>query len=69
MIQKVKALQTDDGDWFVIPEDMVYLWETLETQMVNENYEVQETIDTFYSHFEKYATGGDLNNTQLYAEI
>lgn len=68
-LTKVLAVQTDDGDWYVIPEEMNYFWERLINQMIEENYENQETIDLFERHFGKYATGGCLSLIDLYSYL
>ena len=65
-LKKVAAVQCD-GDWYVIPVEMKDEFSRLsELAEISENYDEQ---DEFNDKFGKYATGGDLNNTQLYAEI
>lgn len=65
-LKKVVAVQCD-GDWYVIPVEMKDEFSRLsELAEESENYDEQ---DEFNDKFGQYATGGDLNNTQLYAEI
>lgn len=63
MIIPARAVQDNDGHWYVIKNSM------LESFLVN--LEDQEMIDSgkFDEMYAKYATGGDLNNTQLFADI
>lgn len=65
-LQKVIAVECD-GDWYVIPSEMKEEFNRLsELAEVSENYDEQ---DEFNEKFGGYATGGDLNNIQLYADI
>lgn len=65
-LKKVVAVQAD-GDWYVIPVEMKDEFSRLsELAEVSENYDEQEE---FNEKFGQYATGGDLNIIQLYAEI
>ena len=65
-LQKVVAVQCD-GDWYVIPAEMLSDFNELsELAQVSDNYDEQDAFNMLYGH---YATGGDLNNTQLYADI
>lgn len=65
-LQKVVAVQCD-GDWYVIPTEMQKEFNRLsELAQVSENYDEQ---DEFNEKFGQYATGGELNIIQLYAEI
>lgn len=65
-LKKVVAVQCD-GDWYVIPAEMHDEFSKLsEKASASENYEEQ---DLFNDKFSQYATGGDLNLIQLYAEI
>lgn len=65
-LQKVVAVECD-GDWYVIPSLMHDLFNTLsEKAAIWDNYDAQEEFNV---QFSQYATGGDLNNIQLYAEI
>lgn len=65
-LKKVAAVQCD-GDWYVIPVEMKDEFSRLsELAEESENYDEQ---DEFNDKFGQYATGGDLNNIQLYAEI
>lgn len=58
---KVTATQDNDGHWYVIPSHMSELFDEL-----NED---ESKEDDFCDKFDMYATGGCLNNIQLYAEI
>lgn len=62
-LQKVKAIQDKNGDWFVIPEQLLPFYYI--------DCEDDALIDTgqFDNKWGKYLTGGDLNLVQLWAEI
>lgn len=63
-LQKVVAIQDNDFHWYVIPSHMQESFRALESLCDKiDDYEVFEIT------FGGYRTGGDLNNTQLYAEI
>jgi hypothetical protein len=62
-MQKVKAVQDDSCHWYVIPIDAVRQF------FQDENNEDIVDSGEFDSRWGKYRTGGDLNNTQLWAEI
>lgn len=65
-LKKVVAVQAD-GDWYVIPHEMLEDFRELsQLAEVSTNYDAQDAFGMLYGH---YATGGDLNNIQLYAEI
>lgn len=65
-LQKVVAVECD-GDWYVIPSEMHDEFSSLsEKAEDSEDYDAQ---DEFNEKFGKYATGGDLNLIQLYADI
>lgn len=65
-LQKVVAVQAD-GDWYIIPAAMREEFNALsEKASVHDNYDAQ---DEFNDKFGAYATGGDLNIIQLYADI
>ena len=68
-IKPAKAVSDGDGHWYLIPEDMYGDWQTLLNKMFEEEYDNMDTINEFDALFSKYATGGDLNNTQLYAKF
>ncbi len=54
---RVKAVQDNDGHWYVIP---LNLFEQFEKELDEDS----EEMSTKYG---EYMTGGDLNNRQLYA--
>lgn len=60
---KVKAVEDNDGHWYVIPD-------LLDDQFYRdlENEEMVESGE-FDERYSQYMTGGDLNLIQLYAEI
>jgi hypothetical protein len=59
-LQKVHAIKDDDGHWYVIPTEMIVEFHNL----LNDG---ERTEDEFIEKFNRYRTGGDLNNIQLYA--
>jgi hypothetical protein len=60
--QKVKVIEAE-GHWYVIPEDLFKKFlEDLNTDWIKDSGE-------FDIRYGKYMTGGDLNCTQLYAEL
>ena len=61
-LKKVKALQSENCDWFVIPLE-------LEDEF-NKDLEDNDLIESgnFDVKYSAYRTDGDLNNIQLYAE-
>lgn len=75
-LQKVVAIHDDDSNWYVIPAEMHVEFNRMlnESSMyfghdedgVEAHYKAEEA---FIDKFNKYRTGGDLNNIQLYAEI
>jgi len=60
---KVKAVQDENGHWYVLPNDVV-----AEFEKDGQNEDFVDSGD-FDNKYNKYRTGGDLNNTQLYANI
>jgi len=65
-LQKVVAAECG-GDWYVFPSEMQEEFNRLsELAEVSDNYDEQ---DEFNEKFGKYATGGELNLVQLYADI
>lgn len=65
-LRKVVAVKCD-GDWYVIPAEMHDDFSKLsEKACDSENYDAQ---DEFNNKYGQYATGGDLNLVQLYAEL
>jgi hypothetical protein len=62
MIQ-VKAVQDEDGHWYVIPNNKFkeFIQERYNEEMIYEG--------EFDRKWGKYRTGGDLNIVQLWAEI
>jgi len=65
MLRKVSAVQDDSGHWYVIPAELEAEFNTM-VDCDDDDYEAQ---DRFMEKFDKYLTGGDLNNVQLYAEL
>lgn len=60
-IKKAYACKDGDGHWYVIPFEMKDLFfSELEKGE-------QDEWENFITLFSQYMTGGDLNNTQLYA--
>jgi len=71
LVIPVKVLQTDDGGWYVIPEERYNQWKELE----NIIHEVEEDSEEWYSAiiqfdetFAQFRIGGDLNNIKLYID-
>ena len=62
-LNPVKAITDEDGHWFVILNELV---DQFQADLSNE-----EMVDSgdFDEKYGMYRTGGDLNLTQLYAEI
>ena len=60
---KVKATQDEDGHWYVLPNEVV---DDFDKDGQNEDFVDSGDFDNKYN---KYRTGGDLNNIQLYANI
>ena len=59
-MKKVKALTDDSGHWYIIPNELAgEFWKD------SENEEMGDT-GVFDRKYGKYATGGDLNITQLF---
>lgn len=61
---KVVAVQDEDCHWYVIPadrEDQFYVIEEMCSSI--------DDCEIFQQVFGKYATGGDLNLVQLYADF
>lgn len=65
-LQKVVAIQDDSSHWYVIPAEMRKEFRRLEELASNDN---DDALNEFIEKFNKYRTGGDLNNIQLYAKI
>ncbi len=63
-LQKVVAIQDNDSHWYVIPDFKRGMFRHLLSLA-----ETKDDYDEFEDAFSQYRTGGDLNNTQLYAEI
>ena len=70
-MKKVYCTKDDSGHWYVIPYEMKKEFSELRDKIESMEYseECQGFIDIFHQKFNQYATGGDLNNIQLYAEI
>jgi hypothetical protein len=70
-LMAVVAVQDEDGDWFVIPTDQHEDFRRLAGR-INASFGPEDDArfeEEFETKFRRYATGGDLNNVQLYAEI
>jgi hypothetical protein len=65
MLQKVIAVQDDSGHWYVIPAELESEFNKL-VDCADDDYDLQKE---FMERFSQYMTGGDLNNTQLYADL
>lgn len=66
-MKKVIAIQDESSHWYVIPaESKSEFNELIERFMNTDDYDI---LSEFETKFDKYRTGGDLNNVQLYAEI
>lgn len=62
-MDKVFVVQDNDCHWYVIPFDLKdEFFKELESGESDE-------YDSFIDKFSQYMTGGDINNTQLYAEL
>lgn len=66
---KVHAVQDDSGHWYVIPDDKKDEYTRRMNEMYEDGFQNYDLIQAFDNDFGKYQTGGDLNNTQLYAEL
>ena len=69
-LKPVYATRDDDGHWYVIPFEMKDEFQKLldlSGYESNKNWEEHEA--EFIDKFDKYRTGGDLNNKKLYAEL
>lgn len=67
MMQKVKCIQDEACNWYVIPNELSDKFHELQELAYNEgNHEAE---DEFIATFDQYSTGGCLNNIQLYVEI
>jgi len=65
-IQKLKlanAVEDNDGHWYVIPAEMREEFDDLLENAEEDDYE------QFNDRFGKYATGGALDCTDIYAEF
>lgn len=63
-LKEVKAVQDGDCHWFVIPADRIE-----EFHRLLYDGELKDDYSEFEDQFGQYATGGDLNNIKLYADI
>ncbi len=70
-LQKVIAKRDESSHWYVIPETLQDKWIELSDLLTSNlsEYEREKAEDEFVETFDKYRTGGDLNNVQLYADI
>jgi hypothetical protein len=65
-MQKVIATRDDSSHWYVIPSYLYDEFSKLYQKACDDDYEAQKEFD---EKFGKYATGGGLNNVQLWAEV
>lgn len=69
-MERVYAVQDQEGHWYVIPYEMREEFFELDEKMGTENQvEFEEADEKFNSLFSHYRTGGDLNLVALYAKI
>ncbi len=63
MLEKVKCVQDSDCHWYVIPNHLITEFD--------QDVENEDMVDSgeFDAKYAKYATGGNLNLVQLYAEL
>lgn len=62
-LKEVKAVKDNSGNWYIIPSE-------LHEEFYDDCcYDLFGELKGFDSKWEKYRTGGDLNDIQLYAEI
>lgn len=68
--QPVKVLQDESSHWYVIPITKYERWLELQNQIdaAGNPWKEQLYMD-FEVEFNKYRTGGDLNNIQLFAQL
>lgn len=62
----------NDSDWFIIPTELYPKFLELSNKIEkceNHSDEWYNTIDEFEEQFAEYATGGDINIVNLYADI
>lgn len=64
---KVVAVRDDSSHWYVIPKEKMGIFQNYMNSL--EEDWTSELENSFTKEFDKYRTGGDLNNIQLYAEI
>lgn len=62
ILKKAVAIRDNDSHWYVIPAQLADEFRRLLDGG-------EKTEDEFIGKFADYMTGGDLNNTQLYAEF
>lgn len=68
----VSVVRDDNAHWYVIPKHLHEEFRTLlekSTDTKLSDDEMYNAQDKFIETFSQYMTGGDINNTQLYAEI
>lgn len=80
-LKRVYVTQDEDSHWYVIPYELVDLFndltapfgypnDALTDEEVDELYEERgRREEAFDKEFSQYATGGDINNIELYARI
>jgi hypothetical protein len=62
-MKKVYAIQDNDGHWYVIP------FERKNEFLIDLENGEKDEYEYFSEQYDQYMTGGDLNNTELYADI
>lgn len=67
IVTAVKAVQDDSSHWYLIPNDEIAEWCRLWNLWYNTGDD--DIIEQIGDKYDKYRTGGDLNNTQLYIEL
>jgi len=65
-LQKVVAVQDESSHWYVIPMKLEKKFDEMIEQADGEWDVIEKEFEEL---FNKYRTGGALNNTQLWAEL
>lgn len=61
---QVQILQDNDGHWYVVPNEKASQFHSM-----LRDAEERDDYEGFEDTYGDYRTGGDINNTQLWAEI
>lgn len=70
-MKAVKAVQDDNGHWYLIPNELKDEFNTLLEELCSEDNDFDDydnLSEKFDDLFSEYRTGGDLNLVQLYIE-